>query len=150
MSSHFHRLSVADIQRETAEAVTVRFTVPPELREIFRYREGQHLTLRREFDGEELRRNYSICASREDASLRIAVKEIPGGRFSAFINRELRVGDTLEVMPPSGAFHATLDPQARRHHLAFAAGSGITPILSIVKTVLETEAHSRVTLVYGT
>ena len=145
----FYSLRVAEVSRETADAVTVVFAVPAELADEFTYIQGQHLTLRREFDGVEERRNYSICSSVKDAELRVAIKHLPGGKFSGFVNAQLTVDTALDVMPPSGRFYTELDPDQTCHYLAFAAGSGITPILSILKTTLETEQQSRFTLVYG-
>ena len=150
MAAGFHPLTVAEVRPETANAVSVLFTVPPELSALYlNYVQGQHLTLRHTLNGQELRRNYSICASVADRQLRIIVKHVPGGRFSEFVCRELRPGMTLDVMPPSGRFFTALEPTARRHYLAIAAGSGITPVFSIIKTILETESGSRCTLVYG-
>jgi ring-1,2-phenylacetyl-CoA epoxidase subunit PaaE len=147
--SKFHPLRVARVEPETRDAVAITFAVPPELRESFRYREGQHLTLRTSINGADFRRSYSICSAVHDDCLRIAVKRNPGGIFSAWANETLREGDTLEVMPPRGHFNVTLEPQRARRYLAFAAGSGITPILSIVKTILAVEPGSSVTLFYG-
>ncbi len=147
--SKFHRLQVASVARETRDAVTLTFDVPPELGEAFRFIQGQHLTLRADIAGEDLRRSYSICSAVSDRVLRIAVKRAPGGVFSAWANEQLRPGHAIDVMPPMGHFNVALDPAEARHYVAFAAGSGITPILSIVKTTLETEPHSRFTLFYG-
>jgi ring-1,2-phenylacetyl-CoA epoxidase subunit PaaE len=147
--SRFHPLRVAALDRETRDAVAITFAVPPALREQFRYVQGQHLTLRAEVDGHDLRRSYSICSAVQDDTLRIAVKRNPGGAFSNWANDRLQAGDTLDVMPPLGHFYVALDPQARRQYLGFAAGSGITPMLSIVKTTLATEPLSRFTLFYG-
>jgi ring-1,2-phenylacetyl-CoA epoxidase subunit PaaE len=147
--THFHRLRVAEVRRETDDAVSVRFELPPQLKDEFRYRQGQHLTLRHTFGGQEQRRNYSICSSVRERALRIAIRRIPGGVFSNFANDRLQAGDHLDVLPPSGRFHTALDPAQRKHYLAFAAGCGITPIYSLLKTALETEPASRCTLVYG-
>lgn len=146
---NFHSLRVAEIRRETADAVVVSFDLPDSLIEPFRFTQGQHLTLRREFDGIEERRNYSICSSVNDAVLRIAIKKITNGKFSSFANDQLAPGDYIDVMPPSGRFNTPLDPEQRCHYLAFAAGSGITPVFSIIKTTLELEPYSRFTLVYA-
>lgn len=146
----FHRLEVADIRRETEDTVSVAFAVPPELAELYRFLPGQHLTFRTtDDDGSEVRRSYSICVSPDDGELRVAVKHVPEGRFSAWANTRLAVGDTVEVMTPSGRFTVTPDPAAARHYLAIAAGSGITPVMSIVRSVLAREPGSTVTLVYG-
>ena len=145
----FHSLQVDSISQATDDAVVIEFAVPTELRETFRYQQGQHLTLRGMFDGEELRRNYSICASVGENRLAVGIRDIGDGRFSGFANRELKPGDRVDVMPPMGRFNVPLDAGNANHYVAFAAGSGITPILSILGTTLETEPDSRFTLVYG-
>ena len=147
--SKFHPLKVARVERETRDAVAVTFAVPEPLREQFRYSQGQHLTLRKVIDGQDLRRSYSICSGVGDDRLRIAIKRSPGGVFSAWANEHLKAGDTLDVMPPMGHFNVELDAAARRHYVAFAAGSGITPVLSIVKTTFAREPRSQFTLFYG-
>lgn len=147
--SKFHSLPIARIERETRDAVCVTFAVPDSLREQFRYSHGQHLTLRTAIDGQDVRRSYSICSSVADDKLRIAIKRSPGGVFSVWANERLKVGDTLDVMPPMGHFNLPLEREAARHFVAFAAGSGITPILSIIKTTLANEPRSQVTLFYG-
>jgi ring-1,2-phenylacetyl-CoA epoxidase subunit PaaE len=147
--TQFHPLTVQDIRRETADCVSVALAVPAELATSFQYTQGQYLTLRTQLAGEEVRRSYSLCASPLDHELRVAIKEVPGGRFSTFANQVLQVGDTLEVMPPEGRFYTPLDPTHRKHYVAFAAGSGITPVFSILKTILAVEPHSRFTLFYG-
>lgn len=147
--SKFHPLPVARIERETRDAVAITFAVPPALREQFRYAPGQHLTLRADIGGADVRRSYSICSAVQDDALRIAVKKTPGGVFSTWANDVLQAGDALDVMPPLGHFNVPLDPGAAHHYLGFAAGSGITPLLSLVKTTLATEPASRFTLVYG-
>jgi len=147
--SKFHPLPIARVERETRDAVAITFAVPDTLRDQFRYAHGQHLTLRANIGGTDVRRSYSICSAVQDGALRVAVKKSPGGVFSTWANEALKAGDVIEVMPPLGHFNVPLDAAAARHYLAFAAGSGITPILSIVKTTLEHEPHSRVTLVYG-
>lgn len=149
MSLRFHPLKVMDLRRETPDCVSVAFHIPEGLKETFRFLPGQHLTLKAEVDGEELRRNYSICSSPLDGELRIAVKEVPGGRFSTFVNRRLKTGDTIDAMPPMGRFSPPIGEGPPKTYVAFAAGSGITPIASIVKTVLRTEPESRFLLVYG-
>ncbi len=145
----FHLLEVAALRRETRHAVCVSLAVPKELRERFRFTPGQHLTLRRRFDGVEARRTYSICSGLDEPDLRIGIKKVPGGVFSTWANEQLQVGETIEVMPPVGRFHVPLDPSARRHFVAFAAGSGITPILSIIRSTLAHEPGSEFTLFYG-
>ncbi|MGA7986010.1 MAG: 1,2-phenylacetyl-CoA epoxidase subunit PaaE [Burkholderiales bacterium] len=148
-TAHFHPLAVRDVRRETAECVSLGLEVPPALAQLFRHTQGQYLNVRRRLGGEELRRSYSICSGADDGELRIAVKAVPEGRFSSWANSELKAGDTLEAMPPEGRFFAPLDPANAKHYVAFAAGSGITPVLSLVKTTLAREPRSRFTLVYG-
>lgn len=145
----FHDLTVRAIEPDTAEAVIVSFDVPPPLRETYAFTQGQYLTLRKSIDGEDLRRSYSICAGVDDGELRVGVRKVAGGRFSNWINESLKPGDTIAVMAPQGRFFVPLDAQSRRHHVGIAGGSGITPILSIMKTVLAREPLSRFTLVYG-
>lgn len=147
--SKFHTLTIREVRPETRDTVSVSFAVPAELKDSFRYTQGQHLVMRTFIDGEEVRRSYSICTAVSDDDLRVAIKRIPGGLFSSFANEQLKAGDTLEVMPPAGHFSIPLDPARAGNYLAVAAGSGITPILSIVKTTLETEPDSRFTLIYG-
>ena len=147
--SKFHPLRVASVQRETRDAIVVTFEVPPALREPFRYAHGQHLTVRATIDGQDVRRSYSICSGVQDDRLRIAIKRAPGGVFSNWANVKLAPGDTLDVMPPMGHFNVALDERAERHYVAFAAGSGITPILSIAATTLALEPQARFTLFYG-
>ncbi len=147
--SRFHRLVVAKVERETRDAVAITFAVPDALAEPFRFAAGQHLTLRADIGGEDVRRSYSICSGVQDGSLRIAVKRNPGGVFSTWANETLKAGDALDVMPPLGHFGVPLAPGSRRSYAGFAAGSGITPLLSIVKTTLAAEPLSRFTLFYG-
>lgn len=146
---HFHALKVREVRRETEQCVSLALEVPQALREQFRFTQGQYLNLRAVLDGEEVRRSYSICSGADDGELRVAVKEVPDGKFSSFANRALRPGATLEAMPPEGRFFVPLAPANRKHYVAFAAGSGITPVLSLAKTTLAREPHSRFTLVYG-
>ena len=146
----FHPLKVAEVRRETPEAVSLRFEVPAELAEDYRFVQGQHLNLKVRVGGEDMRRSYSICAAVDDDELRVAIKKITGGAFSTWVNDAgIKVGDVLEVMTPEGRFHTPLDPSHAKHYVAFAAGSGITPILSLIKTTLRAEPKSRFTLVYG-
>ncbi|KWX05034.1 phenylacetic acid degradation protein [Carbonactinospora thermoautotrophica] len=146
----FHRLRVRAVDRLTDDAVAVTFDVPDELREEYRFEPGQHLTIRWTTpDGEEARRTYSICAPATSGELRIGVKRLAGGLFSTHACGRLRPGDTLEVMTPAGQFRVPLDPGHAKHYAAIAAGSGITPILSIISTALQVEPRSRVTLIYG-
>ncbi len=147
--SKFHPLPIARVDRETRDAVAITFAVPPSLAEQFRFQAGQHLTLRTDLEGHDVRRSYSICSAVQDGTLRIAVKKTPGGVFSTWANESLAAGATLDVMPPMGHFNVPLDASAQRHYVGFAAGSGITPLLSIVKTTLAHEPASRFTLFYG-
>ena len=149
MSVIFHPLRVLAVEPDTHEAVIVSFEVPAELRQSFAFTQGQYLTLRSEIDGQDLRRSYSICAGVDDGQLRVGVRRVRDGVFSNWINQHLRVGDTLSVMAPQGRFFVPLDASSKRHHLGIAGGSGITPILSIMKTVLAREPLSRFTLIYG-
>jgi len=146
---HFHKLSIAAIEKETENCVSITLAVPEQLTEIFRYQHGQHLVFKTDIAGEEIRRNYSICRSLACQQLQVAVKQVEDGRFSTFANQELRVGDTIEVMPPEGSFTITLDAVNSKNYLAIAAGSGITPVISICESILQTEKLSRVTLVFG-
>ena len=145
----FHPLKVRRIEPDTSEAVIVSFELPPELRETFGFTQGQYLTLRHTVDGQDLRRSYSICAGVDDGELRVGVRKVKGGAFSQWINSSLKAGDNLQVMAPQGRFFVPIEPEMARHHLGVAGGSGITPILSIMKTVLAREPKSRFTLVYG-
>lgn len=148
-SSSFHALTVRSVQPDAQDALIVSFDVPDHLRETFGFVQGQYLTLRKVIDGRDLRRSYSICAGVDDGELRVGVRKVRGGAFSSWIHADLRRGDTVEVMAPQGRFFVPLDPGARRHHVGIAAGSGITPILAIMKTVLAREPNSRFTLLYG-
>ena len=149
MSTAFHPLRIADVRREIDDAVSLRFELPDALREAFRFTPGQHLTLRTDLDGEDLRRNYSICVAPHENELRVAIKQIAGGRFSTWANQALAPGDVLEVMPPHGSFTWTFDPARRASYAGFAGGSGITPILSLLKTALTIEPLSDFVLLYG-
>lgn len=149
MSSHFHPLRVVDVSPETADAVVLTLQPGDADRELFRFAAGQHLTLRTDIDGEDVRRNYSLCVAPDDGPLRVAVKRVPGGRFSGWAAQALKRGDTLESMPPAGHFTWAFEAGAARHYLAFAGGSGITPILSLLRTGLATEPRSQFTLLYG-
>jgi len=149
MSVIFHPLRVREVLPDTAEAVVVAFDVPPELREVFSFTQGQYLTLRRDINGADLRRSYSICAGVDDGELRVGVRKVKGGVFSNWINEHLKPGDQISVMAPQGRFFVPIEPGARRHHVGIAGGSGVTPILSTMKTVLAREPKSRFTLIYG-
>ena len=146
---HFHSLRVRDVKPDAGDALIVSFDVPPELREPFRFTPGQYLTLRHDIAGREERRSYSICSALDDGHLRVGVRLVPAGVFSGWLHEHLKPGDALDVMPPQGRFTIPIDANAHRHLLGVAGGSGITPILSIAKTVLEREPGSRFTLVYG-
>lgn len=145
--ARFHDLTVTDIHKTIRDAVVV--TLAPENRAEFDFEPGQYLTFRRDFDGEELRRSYSICAGKQDGVLQVGIKRVDGGAFSTWANEALQVGDTLQAMPPMGTFHVPFDASARKHYLGFAGGSGITPVLSILKSSLQAEPNSRFTLIYA-
>ncbi len=149
MSVGFHSLEVAEVIAETSEASSIRFAVPEELRETFRFRPGQHLTLRTEIGGEEVRRNYSLCVAPEEGVVKVTVKRIAGGVFSNWANDHLEPGVRIDVMPPHGSFTWDFDPGAASHYVAFAGGSGITPVISLLKTAMIEEPASRFTLLYG-
>lgn len=147
--ARFHPLKVTDIRRETRDAVVVTLAPRAEDRALFDFTQGQYLTFRRDFDGEELRRSYSICAGRDEGCLQVGIKRVDGGAFSTWANEALAQGDEIEAMPPMGKFFTAIEPEAQKHYLGFAGGSGITPLLSIIKTVLAREPGSRFTLVYA-
>jgi ring-1,2-phenylacetyl-CoA epoxidase subunit PaaE len=147
--ARFHSLDVVDVRRETRDAVVVTLRPRDEDAGAFGFKQGQYLTFRRRFDDDELRRSYSICAGLDDGHLQVGIKRVDGGAFSTWANEELKAGAVLEAMPPMGSFHTPLDPAAARHYLGFAGGSGITPVLSIIKTVLAREPRSVFTLVYA-
>ena len=147
--ARFLPLKVTDVRRETRDAVVLTLAPRDEDRALFDFTQGQYLTFRRSFDGEELRRSYSICAGVDDGCLQVGIKRVDGGAFSTWVNENLAPGDEIEAMPPMGKFSMPLDPDAARHYVGFAAGSGITPVLSIVKTVLRREPKSHFTLVYA-
>ena len=147
--SEFYALTIQDLRRETEDAVCLNFAVPDVLRERFEFKQGQYLTLRSNIDGEHVRRSYSICSGVLESDLKVAIKAVDGGRFSTHANTELKVGDTIEVMPPDGNFYTELEPHNDKHYLCIAAGSGITPVLSIIKSILAIELNSQVTLLYG-
>ena len=147
--SKFYPLTIAQVRQETRDTIVATFSVPQTLREFFSFTQGQHLTLRAEINGEDLRRSYSICSAVQDGELRIAIKRTPGGQFSTWANDTLKPGVSVDVMPPMGHFNLPLSPSNCKRYLAFAAGSGITPILSIIKTTLASEPGSNFTLVYG-
>lgn len=149
----FHPLRIREVRPETRDAVTISFEVPETLRDAYRFKQGQFLTLKTAIDGEEARRSYSICVAPRDyernGELRVGIKRVPGGKFSNFANEALHPGQTIDVMTPDGRFFAPLDPALARHHVGFAGGSGITPMLALIKETLAVEPGSRFTLVYG-
>lgn len=147
--NQFYSLQVKSVQEQTKDAIAIAFDLSAEQREQFRFTPGQHLTLKYQYQDEELRRCYSICSQAENEDLTIAVKRIHKGRFSNWVNDHLKAGDTLEVMPPQGVFFQQAARSAGQSYLAFAAGSGITPILSIIKTLLASQSEAQFTLVYG-
>jgi ring-1,2-phenylacetyl-CoA epoxidase subunit PaaE len=149
LATHFHQLTIADIRKETPDCVSIAFEVPDVLKNTYLFKQGQNLTLRTVMNNEEVRRSYSICSSPADNELRVAIKKASYGKFSVWANNMLKKGDVLEVLPPTGTFYTELDPAHKKKYLAFAAGSGITPVLSIIKTTLLTEPNSTFTLVYG-
>lgn len=149
MAIHFHTLKVKEVRHETPDCVSVAFDIPKTLQAEFLFTQGQNITLRKIINGEEVRRSYSVCTAPMDNELRVAIKQVNGGLFSTYANTELKKGDELEVLPPAGSFYTVLSPAQKKNYMAFAAGSGITPVISIIKTTLKTEPGSRFTLVYG-
>jgi ring-1,2-phenylacetyl-CoA epoxidase subunit PaaE len=147
--ARFHPLTVTDIRHDTRDAVVVTLKPREEDRAAFDFTQGQYLTFRHDFDGEELRRSYSICAGKDDGVLRVGIKRVDGGAFSNWANDNLAAGDVIEAMAPMGRFFMDIDPVAAKQYLGFAGGSGITPLLSIIKTVLRREPKSRFTLIYA-
>ena len=146
MAAHFHSLKVKEVKKETHDCVSVSFFVPEDLSEIFSFKEGQNITIKKNINGQEVRRSYSVCNAPYEQELKVAIKKTIGGLFSSFANDELKAGDVLEIMPPIGKFNAR--PEAG-NYLAIAAGSGITPIISIIKHTLKTQPQSSFTLIYG-
>jgi len=144
----FHEIEVAEVYKETSDCTVITFNIPENLREEFNYIQGQYLTLRKIINGEDVRRSYSLCSSPIENQWKVAVKQIPGGVFSTYANTELKAGDTLELMMPTGRFYVEVDPKGHKNYLAFAAGSGITPMLSIIKTHLALEPNSIFKLFY--
>lgn len=149
MSIHFEQLRVKEVRKETDDCVSIAFEIPVSVKEQFQFIQGQHITLRTTINGEEVRRSYSICSSPMDNELRVAVKKVPHGLFSTYANEQLKKGDRLDVMPPMGKFFTPLKKEQQKNYVGFAAGSGITPLLSIISTTLQTEPQSSFTLVYG-
>lgn len=149
MTPKFHSLRIADIRQETDDTVSIAFDIPDELKNDYAFESGQYLTLKADIDGEDTRRSYSLCSAPFENEWRVAVKQVENGKFSTYANNELKVGDMIEVMTPTGNFKIKPDSSSSRSHVLVAAGSGITPILSIAKTALEEEPESNVTLIYG-
>src|SRR5438552_12068453 len=149
MSIHFHPLRIQEVRKETADCISVLFEMPAGLNEEFAFRQGQSLTMRTFLNGEEVRRTYSICSSPLDNEWRVAIKKQEGGLFSNFANETLKPGDFLEVMEAVSKFYTELQTGNKKTYVAFAAGSGITPVISIIKTTLRIEPQSQFTLVYG-
>ncbi|WP_299101847.1 FAD-binding oxidoreductase [uncultured Winogradskyella sp.] len=146
--AEFFNLKVADIYKETEDTSVITFDVPSDLQKVFSFRQGQHLTLKADINGEDVRRSYSLCSSPNDNQWKVAVKKIPEGKFSTYINENLKAGDELEVMVPSGTFGVEVEPQASKNYLFFAAGSGITPVLSMLKAHLSAETNATCKLFY--
>src|SRR3954462_11454803 len=149
MAEHFHALRVAAVVPETAEANSIRFEIPDPLKGAFAFKAGQHLTLRTTIGGEEGRRNYSLCTAPDEQDWMVTVKRIGGGVFSNWVGDNLKPGDTIDVMPPHGSFTCEFDSAKSRHLVGIAGGSGITPVMSLIKTMLRTEPQSRFALHYG-
>jgi len=149
INAGFHKLTIAEVRRETADAVSIRFEIPAALREIFAFKAGQHLTLRTTLKGEDVRRNYSVCVAPSENEMRIAIKQMPAGHFSVWANANLREGQTIEVLPPMGRFIVPEAGRENAYYVGLAGGSGITPVISIIKTVLETQPGARFVLLYG-
>lgn len=147
--ARFHTLKVKDIKRETSDAVSVAFEVPPQQQPEYQFKQGQYITLKLKVNGEEIRRSYSLCSSPYEKELRVAIKEVSGGKASTFINRDLKIGASMEVMTPMGTFHTVLSGVNKKSYVLFAGGSGITPMMSIIKSILYVEKQSRITLIYA-
>jgi len=149
MAVHFHPLAVKNVTRETPDCVSVSFDIPGALRQDFLFKEGQNITIKITINGQEVRRSYSLCTAPHEGEIKVAITKVEGGLFSQYANESLKAGDVLEVLPPVGKFNAKTNPVADGNYLAIAAGSGITPILSIIKHTLKTQPLSKFTLVYG-
>ncbi|MEP7255154.1 MAG: 1,2-phenylacetyl-CoA epoxidase subunit PaaE [Ferruginibacter sp.] len=149
MAVHFHKLKVKEVKKETPDCVSIAFAVPDELKKDFEFAQGQNITVKKNIDGEDIRRSYSICSAPYENELRIAVKKVDGGKFSGYANTLLKTGDELDILPPTGKFNTKLKTENQKQYLAFAAGSGITPVISIIKTTLQIEPQSSFTLVFG-
>jgi ring-1,2-phenylacetyl-CoA epoxidase subunit PaaE len=149
MAVHFHKLAVKNIIKETGDCVSVEFEIPEHLKQEFQYTQGQNINIKTNLNGEEIRRTYSLCTSPQENKLKVAIKKVNGGVFSTYANEQLKKGDVLEVMTPLGRFNTPLHPENKKNYVAFAAGSGITPIISLIKATLATEPQSSFTLIYG-
>jgi len=146
--SKFHKIRVKEVYKDTKDCSVITFDVPNELQKEFAYRQGQHLTIKAIINGEEVRRSYSLCSSPVDKQWKVAVKQIYEGKFSTYVAKKLKAGDVLEVMPPTGNFGVEVSPNREKTYIAFAAGSGITPIISIIKTHLTLEPNAKFKLFY--
>ncbi len=146
--AEFHKIKVAEVYKETKDTVVVTFDIPEHLQDNFKFTQGQHLALKKDINGEDMRRSYSLCSSPIDMLWKVAIKQIPSGVFSTFANTELKSGDFLELMEPTGNFYVNVEPEISKNYIAFAAGSGITPLLSIIKTHLILEPKSTFKLFY--
>ncbi len=149
MILRFYPLSIKEIKQETADCISISFNIPDELKDTFTYKQGQSVTMKTSINGEEVRRTYSLCSSPLSNEFRVAIKLLKDGLFSNYVHKNFKVGDVLDVMPPIGKFYSEVHIENAKNYVAFAAGSGITPIISIIKTILLTEPKSKVTLVYG-
>ncbi len=149
MAVHFHKLKVKTVKTETPDCVSIAFSIPDDLKKEFEFEQGQNITIKKNIDGEEIRRSYSICTAPFENELRVAVKKVDGGKFSCYANDILTPGDELDVLPPTGKFNTKLKTGNLNRYVAFAAGSGITPVISIIKTTLQVEPQSSFTLVLG-
>jgi ring-1,2-phenylacetyl-CoA epoxidase subunit PaaE len=149
VATHFHKLAIADIRKETPECISISFHIPQELQQEYLFKQGQNITLRTTINGEDIRRSYSICSSPLENELRVAVKQTSFGKFSTWANSTLKKGDILDVLPPTGNFYTDLAATNKKRYIAFAAGSGITPVISLIKTTLAAEPASSFILVYG-
>lgn len=148
-NTHFYTLTIADVQPETDTAVCVTFNVPEALRDKFRFIQGQFLTLQTNIEGENVRRSYSICSGANDGHMRVGIKRVKNGQFSNYANDNFKAGDKIEVMPPQGSFYTEINADNEKNYMFIAVGSGITPTISILKTILEGEPKSRICLIYG-
>lgn len=146
---HFYPLKISKLIKETDDCVSLEFDVPPKHQELFKYKQGQHVTLKKIIDGEDVRRSYSICTSPKENRLKVAIKKVDGGAFSTYANEKIQAGEEVEVMPPSGSFNSELKAEQTKNYVGFAGGSGITPIISILKSVMDTEPNSEFTLIYA-